>query len=63
MTQNLIRRGIAVHVEQLTPKGVIVKTMQLPVSFMHAGDAIRRVLREKQPDVVVCWASVTREQA
>ena len=43
----------AVHVEQLPPKGVIVETMQLPVSFIRAGEVIRKVLREKQPDVVV----------
>ena len=43
----------AVRVEQLPPKGVIVETMQLPVSFKRAGETIRRVLHEKHPDVVV----------
>ena len=43
----------AVRVEQLSPKGVIVETMLLPVSFKRAGEAIRKDLREKQPDVVV----------
>ena len=43
----------AVRVGQLPPKGVIVETMQLPVSFIRAGEAIRKALREKQPDVVV----------
>lgn len=43
----------AVRVEQLSPKGVVVETMQLPVSFKRAGEAIRRALHEKHPDVVV----------
>ena len=43
----------AVRVGQLPPKGVIVETMQLPVSFKRAGETIRRVLHEKHPDVVV----------
>ena len=43
----------AVRVEQLSPKGVVVETMQLPVSFKRAGEAIRRALHEKQPDVLV----------
>ena len=43
----------AVRVEQLSPKGVVVETMQLPVSFKRAGETIRRVLHEKHPDVVV----------
>ena len=43
----------AVRVEQLSPKGVVVETMQLPVSFKRAGEAIRKALREKHPNVVV----------
>lgn len=43
----------AVRVEQLSPKGIVVETMQLPVSFKRAGEAIRKALHEKHPDVVV----------
>ena len=43
----------AVRVGQLSPKDVVVETMQLPVSFKRAGETIRRVLHEKHPDVVV----------
>ena len=43
----------AVRVEQLSPKGVVVETVQLPVSFKCAGEAIRKDLREKHPDVLV----------
>lgn len=43
----------AVRVGQLPPKGVVVVTMQLPVSFKRAGEAIRRALHEKHPDVLV----------
>ena len=43
----------AVRVGQLSPKGVVVETMQLPVSFKRAGEAIRRALHEKQPNVLV----------
>ena len=43
----------AVRVGQLPPKGVIVETMQLPVSFKRADEAIRKDLREKQPNVLV----------
>ena len=43
----------AVRVGQLPPKGVVVETMQLPVSFTRAGEAIRRALHEKHPDVLV----------
>ena len=43
----------AVRVGQLSPKGVVVETMQLPVSFKRAGEAIRKALREKHPNVVV----------
>ena len=44
---------IAVRVGQLSPKGVVVETMQLPVSFKCAGEAIRKTLRENQPNVLV----------
>ena len=43
----------AVRVGQLPPKGVVVETMQLPVSFKRAGEAIRRALHEKHSDVLV----------
>lgn len=43
----------AVRVGQLSPKGVVVETVQLPVSFKRAGEAIRKDLREKHPDVLV----------
>ena len=43
----------AVRVGQLSPKGVVVETVQLPVSFKRAGEAIRRALHEKHPDVLV----------
>ena len=43
----------AVRVGKLSPKGVIVETMQLPVSFKCAGEAIRKTLREKQPNILV----------
>ena len=43
----------AVRVGQLPPKGVVVETMLLPVSFKRAGEAIRRALHEKHPDVLV----------
>ena len=43
----------AVRVGQLPPKGVVVETMQLPVSFTRAGEAIRKALHEKHPDVLV----------
>ena len=42
-----------VRVGQLSPKGVVVETMQLPVSFKRAGEAIREALREKHLDVLV----------
>ena len=44
---------IAVCVGQLPPNGIVVETMQLPVSFKRAGEAIRKALHEKHPDVVV----------
>ena len=44
---------IAVRVGQLSPKGVVVETVLLPVSFKRAGEAIRKALHEKHPDVVV----------
>ena len=43
----------AVRVGQLSPKGIVVETVQLPVSFKRAGEAIRKDLREKHPDVLV----------
>lgn len=43
----------AVRVGQRPPKGVVVETVQLPVSFKCAGEAIRMTLREKQPNVLV----------
>ena len=43
----------AVRVGQLSPKGVVVETVQLPVSFKRAGEAIRKALRENQPNVLV----------
>ena len=43
----------AVRVGQLSPKGVAVETVQLPVSFKRAGEAIREALRERHPDVLV----------
>ena len=43
----------AVRVGQLPPKGVVVETVQLPVSFKRAGEVIRKTLREKHPDVLV----------
>ena len=43
----------AVRVGQLAPKGVVVETVQLPVSFKRAGKAIRKDLREKQPNILV----------
>ena len=43
----------AVRVGQLAPKGVVVETMRLPVSFKCAGEAIRKTLRENQPNVLV----------
>ena len=43
----------AVRVGQLSPKGIAVETVQLPVSFKRAGEAIRKYLREKQPNVLV----------
>lgn len=43
----------AVRVGQLSPKGVVVETVLLPVSFKRAGEAIRKALHEKHPDVVV----------
>lgn len=42
-----------VRVGQLSPKGVVVETMQLPVSFKRVGEVIRKTLREKHPDVLV----------
>ena len=43
----------AVRVGQLVPKGVVVETVQLPVSFKCAGEAIRKTLRENQPNILV----------
>ena len=43
----------AVRVGQLAPKDACMETLLLPVSFKRAGEAIRRVLHEKHPDVLV----------
>ena len=43
----------AARVGQLPPKDVNMETLLLPVSFKRAGDAVRRVLHERKPDVLV----------
>lgn len=43
----------AVRVGELSPKGVNIETLLLPVSFKRAGEAVRRALHEKHPEVLV----------
>ena len=43
----------AVRVGQLPPKGMNMEMLLLPVSFIRAGEAVRKALHEKHPDVLV----------
>ena len=43
----------AARVGQLPPNNVNIKVRQLPVSFRKAGDAVREILNESRPDVLI----------
>lgn len=43
----------AVRVGQLPPNNVNIEVRQLPVSFRKAGDAVREILNESRPDVLI----------
>ena len=43
----------AVRVGQLTPKGVFITFVRLPVTFTGAGETIREAIRTHKPDVLV----------
>lgn len=43
----------AARVGQLPPDNVNIKVRQLPVSFRKAGDAVREILNESRPDVLI----------
>lgn len=44
---------VAVRVGQQPPEGVNIEVRQLPVSFVRAGEAVRKILNEARPDVLV----------
>ena len=43
----------AVQVGQLAPRDVIIDVQQLPVSFERAGVMVRKLLKDRKPDVLV----------
>ena len=43
----------AVRVGQLAPGDVNLKVRQLPVSFLQAGEAVRKILNNDRPDVLI----------
>ena len=44
---------IAIRIGQQSLNGIVIETLLLPVSFKRAGEAIKKTLREKHPDVLI----------